>query len=71
MSCDYSKLRGRIKEIYGTQDRFAEAIGIGRVSLSKRLQGKLDFSSSEITKSIAVLKINENDIGEFFFKVKV
>ena len=33
---DYSKLRGRIKEIFGTQDAFADAVGIGRVSLSKR-----------------------------------
>ena len=37
MSWDYSKLRGKIREVCGTQDAFADRIGIGRVSLSQRL----------------------------------
>lgn len=34
---NYDKLRGRIKERLGTQDRFAKAIGLGRVSVSQSL----------------------------------
>ena len=44
MSFDYAKLRGKIKEVYRTQDEFAKALGIGRVSLSQRLNNTLDFS---------------------------
>ena len=44
---DYSKLRGRIKEKYDTQDAFADAIGIGRVSLSKRLNNQLELTFSQ------------------------
>lgn len=48
VSYDYRKLRGKIKEVFGTQDAFAEKLGIGRVSLSKRLTNQLEFSQAEI-----------------------
>ena len=51
MGWKYDKLRGRIKEICGTQDAFAEKLGIGRVSLSQRLNNQLEFSQDEIFKS--------------------
>ncbi len=44
MRWNYSKLRGKIKEVCGTQDVFAEKINIGRVSLSQRLNNLLEFS---------------------------
>jgi DNA-binding XRE family transcriptional regulator len=68
---DYSKLRGRIKEIYSTQDAFAEAIGIGRVSLSQRLNGKLEFTNNEIQNACEVLNIETKDIYLYFFAQKV
>lgn len=71
MSANYSKLRGRIKEIYNTQNDFARALGIGKVSLSKRLNGKLDFTQSEISKSAELLKIPFESITEYFFDTKV
>ena len=71
MSANYSKLRGRIKEIYNTQNDFARALGIGKVSLSKRLNGKLDFTQSEISKSAELLKIQFESITEYFFDTKV
>lgn len=71
MSFDYSKLRGKIKELFGTQDRFAEALGIGRVSLSQRLNNLLDFSAPEINKACELLGVEKRDIPIYFFAEKV
>ena len=62
MTWDYSKLRGRIKEVCGTQDKFAELAGIGRVSLSKRLNNQLDFEQDEIFKTCDILNIDHSEI---------
>lgn len=70
-SYDYRKLRGRIREIAGTQDKFAQSIGIGRVSLSQRLTGKLEFTQGEIKKSCDVLGIDLVEIPTYFFTQKV
>lgn len=64
---DYRKLKGRIKEKFNTQDNFAVALGIGRVSLSRRLNNQLEFDSKEIFNSIKLLELTENDIPEYFF----
>ncbi|MCI8355154.1 MAG: DUF739 family protein [Lachnospiraceae bacterium] len=71
MSYDYRKLRGRIKEICGTQDSFASKLGIGRVSLSQRLNNQLEFSQSEMLRSCEILGINQEDIPIYFFNAKV
>lgn len=71
MTWDYSKLKGRIKEKCGTQDNFAEKIGIGRVSLSKRLNNQIEFSQDEMFKACKVLGISENEIPSIFFNEKV
>ena len=68
---DYSKLRGKIKEVYGQQDKFAEAIGLGRVSLSQRLNNSLEFTQGEIKKSCNVLGISAEDMPNYFFIEKV
>ena len=71
MAWDYSKLRGKIKEVCGTQDVFADKIGIGRVSLSQRLNNLLEFSQDEIFKSCKVLGLEEKEIPIYFFTLKV
>lgn len=67
MKWDYSKLRGKIKEVCGTQDAFAEKLGIGRVSLSQRLNNTLEFTQEEIYKSCEILGISLADIKLYFF----
>lgn len=67
MGFDYRKLRGKIKEIYNTQNNFAEALGIGRVSLSQRLNNDLEFSNSEIFNACRLLKIPQSEIALYFF----
>lgn len=71
MKWNYQKLRGRIKEKCGTQDAFADLLGIGRVSLSKRLNNTLEFSQDEIYKSCDILDIKPVDIPLYFFALEV
>lgn len=63
---DYGKLRGKIRE-FGTQEKFAEAIGISAVTLSERLNNKSQFTQKEINKSVDVLKISAEEIPTYFF----
>lgn len=71
MEWKYDKLRGRIKEICGTQDVFAEKLGIGRVSLSQRLNNQLEFSQDEIFKACEILDIDMTDLTSYFFTKNV
>lgn len=71
MEWDYRKLSGKIKEVCGTQEEFSKKIGIGRVSLSKRMNNQLDFSQEEIFKSCDVLKISPVEIPAYFFTPRV
>lgn len=71
MAFDYSKLRGKIKEVCGTQDKFSDELGIGRVSLSKRLNNQLEFSQEEILSSCRILGIDSIDIPVYFFTLMV
>lgn len=71
MAYNYSKLRGKIKEVFLTQERFAQAIGMGNVSLSNRLNNKSKFTQSEILKACNVLGIDGRDIVDYFFNQEV
>lgn len=68
---DYSKLRGRIRERYGTESNFADALGIGRVSLSKRLNNALDFNRIEMLRACDLLEIPSQEMHAYFFAKEV
>lgn len=68
---DLSKLKGKIKEVLGTQDKYAEELGLARTSVSARLSGKIEFSQSEIKKSCEILHIQPKDIPIYFFTCNV
>ena len=40
MSYNYSALLGKIVEVFGTQAKFAEALGVSEHTVSLRLNGK-------------------------------
>jgi len=67
----YAKLRGKIKEVFGTQKAFAEAMDISTVSLSKRLNGELDWTTSEIPFACELLGIPLEENATYFFMKKV
>ena len=64
----YKKLRGRIVEKYGTQEKFAKAIGISETALSKKMQCKTGISQSDICLWSKLLDIQPEEYGEYFFK---
>ncbi len=70
MNYDYSKLSGKIKEVFANQGNFANAIGISRTTLNLKLNGKGNFSQEEIAKSIEVLGIPQENLSEYFFCTK-
>lgn len=68
---DYSRLRGKIREVCGTQDAYADKIHLGRVSVSQRLNNILEFSQSEMINSAEVLNFPTAEIPQYFFVKKV
>lgn len=71
MKWNYQKLRGKIKEVCGTQNNFSEKLGIGKVSLSQRLNNQLEFTQEEIYKACEILEIPITEISEYFFTLAV
>ncbi len=67
---DYSKLRGKIKEVFGTQAKFAKAMGMSTVTLSAKLNGTVQFTAPEI-KACEVLGVSVEFIPLYFFTEKV
>ena len=64
---DYNKLRGRIREVFGTQSKYSEALHVSYATLSAKLNNQTDFTQGEISKSVELLQINSADIPAYFF----
>lgn len=71
MEYDYSKLKGKIREVFVTQEKYAEKLGISTTSINNKLNCKTYFTQSEISKSIELLKIKNDEIQLYFFTEKV
>lgn len=67
MEFKYAKLRGRIKEKFGTEREFSEALGIAQVTLSRKFSGKTQFSSNDIKQMSVLLDIPLEEAGQYFF----
>lgn len=70
MAFDYSKLRGRIVEKYGTQIAFSKAMGVSERTLSLKLNGKIYFSQDEIVSISRLLDIPRDELQLYFFTRK-
>ena len=68
---DYRKLRGRIVEMYGTQNEFFEHLNISKTALSKKMQNKSGFSQDDVVEWCNLLDIDLKDVGSFFYALKV
>lgn len=65
---EYLKLRGLIREKGKTEADLAKALNLSPSSLSCRLNGKTDWSLSEIQDVCTVLNIAEEEIPKYFFR---
>lgn len=63
----YPKLRGSIREHFGTQTAFAKAIDRSACSVSLKLGGKAEWTAEDIRKSCEVLEIPPEQIPKYFF----
>lgn len=68
---DYSKLKGRIIEKFGTQYKFAKANNISDRSMSLKLKNEIGLSQDEILRWCNLLEIEKKEIPLYFFTQKV
>lgn len=68
---DYSKVRGKIREVFGTQESFAKSMGISSTTISDKLNNKTEWTQKEIDKAIELLNISKDQIPTYFFTEKV
>lgn len=71
MEFDYSALRGKIREQFGTERNFANAIGMNPSTLSQKLSNKLEFSQQDIMDCLKALHMGSDYIEPYFFTLKV
>lgn len=71
MAFDFSKLRGRIVEKYGSCAAFAEAAGRSPGQISRRLNNQTPFDDQEIHAFCQLLEIPGSDLATYFFTPKV
>lgn len=71
MEYDYSKLRGRIIEMFGSQEAFAEKIGQTPTTVSYKLNNKKPMTRNDIIEWGKILLIEPENIGLYFFTKKV
>lgn len=71
MSFDYSKLLGKIIEVYGTRAAFGDAMGWSNTTTTARLNNKAQWTQGEINRASDLLNIEDRDISTYFFTPKV
>lgn len=71
MAYNYSKLKGKIIEKFGTQAAFAKSMNLSERTLSLKLNNKIFFKQDEITRAAKLLCFTEDEICEYFFALKV
>lgn len=62
-----SKLKGRIVELYGTQENFAKSMNSTPQTITAKLSGNSRFTQDEIIKWANALKLEITDIVPYFF----
>ena len=68
---DYSKLNGKVREVYKTQKAFSEALGMSLSAVNQRLNGGIQWTSPEIVKACEALNIPLSEAHLYFFAQKV
>jgi transcriptional regulator with XRE-family HTH domain len=71
MSFNYKMLKLKIKEVYETQEAFAEAMGMSYTALNQRLNNVVQWKTPEIAKACELLHIPLTDAHLYFFTLEV
>ena len=68
---DYKRLKLKIKEVFDTQEAFAEAMDMSYTALNLRLNNKVEWKTPEIAKACELLGIDLAEAHLYFFTLKV
>lgn len=68
---DYKMLKLKIKEVFDTQENFAEVMGMSYTALNQRLNNVVEWKTPEIAKACDLLHIELKDAHLYFFTIKV
>lgn len=71
MEYDFSRLRGRIREKFGSESAFSESVGFSRTTLSAKLNGKVDWDCSDVVRACDLLDVPISQAHEYFFVEKI
>jgi len=71
MQWDYSKLRGKIVEVFRTVRSFSKALGQSETATYNYLNGRTSFDQKSIEKWCRLLDIPLEDAMPYFFTRKV
>lgn len=63
----YNKLKGRIIEKYGSQGKFAAALGMTENTVSRKMQDKVEFSKDDMVRWAELLDIDSSEFWDYFF----
>lgn len=63
----YNKLKGRIVEKYGSQGKFAAALGMTENTVSRKMQDKVEFSKDDMVRWAELLDIDSSEFWDYFF----
>lgn len=63
----YTKLRGKIVEMFRTQSAFADAMGMNKATLNGKLNNRSQWTADEITKACELLNIPLSEAHLYFF----
>ena len=63
----FAKLRGKIVEVFGSQGKFADAMGQTTTNICNKLNGKRAWTQKDIAKASQLLSIDVSEIGIYFF----
>lgn len=67
MKFNNSKLRGKIRENFGSEYAFGEALGMALSTLSAKLNNKSEFTRSEILSIVKLLNLKKEEVYDVFF----
>lgn len=65
----YPKLRGAVREKFGTQEAFAKAMEKSETTISAKLTGKIEWTRQEIEDACRLLGIPIAEAHEYFFAI--
>ena len=63
----YTKLRGKIVELFRTQSAFADAMGMNKATLNGKLNNRSQWTANEITTACELLNIHLSEAHIYFF----